>query len=361
MLMKSTRSKTSSLILALCLCAAIVQSAVATELYSVRRLSPSQGASAVAHSINSAGQVAGGSGVPHAPSGVGVIWSGRGLRDIQGPARGDYTSALGINDNQRVVGSTNTDTAVRAFEWTAQSGLRFLPLLPGDNSSEALAINNAGTIAGFSGGASGLRAVLWTSTGIRNLGILPGGDHSEAVALNSGGDAVGFSNSSAGSRAILWTSSGAMRDLGTLPGDSSSAASAMNDARQVVGSSAGDAGSRAVLWTESGGIQNLGTLPGGDHSQAAGINNSGQVVGTSDSSLGLRAFIWTDQAGMVDLNTLIPQNSNVILSSAVAINQAGQIVAIGGVGHDLANDRLTVFDDEVHGGPSYVFLLTPVR
>jgi hypothetical protein len=36
-------------------------------------------------------------------------------------------------------------------------------------------------------------------------------------------------------------------------------------------------------------------------------------------------------------------------------------VALGSLEHDLAHDRETQFDDDVHAGPTHVFVLTPVR
>lgn len=358
---KKKFTQTTGILIWLCLIFPLTQWAQVPSRYSIKRLVPLEGPSAVAYSINSAGQVAGGSGPAHAPSAVAVVWTGTNLRGIHGSKHSGYTNAYGINVAQRVVGSTNTDTSLRAFTTTSQGQMYLLPVLPGDNSSEAFAINDADVVCGFSGGASGLRAVLWTGSEVRNLGSLAGGDHSEAVGLNSEGDAVGFSDISNGRHAVLWTNSGTMRDLGSLSGDTISSASAINDARQVVGTSEGESGSRAILWSETEGMQSLGTLPGGTHSRAAAINNSSQVVGSSDSSLGQRAFIWTQSSGLVDLNSLLPPDSNVILSGAVGINDAGQIVALGGIGHDLSHDRAADFDDHAHGGLVYVFLLTPIR
>lgn len=354
-------SKSSSLVLAVWLAMVCGPAVFAADSYSVKRLTTGKGGSAFARAINKAGQVAGGGGAPHGASAVGELWTGGVNTDINPQGRSDYINALGLNNKEQVVGSTNTDTSLRAFTWTPQSGTQLLPLLAGDNSSEAFAINDAGTVAGYSGGQAGLRAVLWTSAGITNLGILAGGDHSEAVALNSLGDAVGFSNSAAGSHAILWAGGSAMRDLGMLPGDTSSRAADINDTRQVVGSSQTEDGSHAFLWSETGGMLDLGALPGGERSDANGINNAATVVGTSDSSLGQRAFVWTAADGMRDLNTLVPGKSNVILTSAVAINDAGQIVALGSVGHDLENDRKVEIDASMHAGPTDIFLLTPKK
>jgi probable HAF family extracellular repeat protein len=170
---------------------------------------------------------------------------------------------------------------------------------------------------------------------------------------------VGVSKSNSGNVAFLWTSRDGLTSLGTLPGDNTSTATRIDDSGVVVGSSTGQSGTRAVLWTKEHEIQNLGTLQSGDYSAAFGVNNSGEVVGTSNTSLGARAFLWTRQTGMVDLNTLIPTNSNIVLTSGQAINQRGQIIAVGGGHHDLTSDRMTDMDDEQHAGPVYLFLLTP--
>jgi hypothetical protein len=64
---------------------------------------------------------------------------------------------------------------------------------------------------------------------------------------------------------------------------------------------------------------------------------------------------------MRDLNTLVSGKSNVILTEAVAINDAGQIVALGSTGHDLEHDRKVEIDAGIHAGPTDIFLLTPAR
>ncbi len=127
-----------------------------------------------------------------------------------------------------------------------------------------------------------------------------------------------------------------MRDLGTLPGHTTSEAVDINNSGQVAGYSSGPRGTRAFLWTSSGGMLDLGTLPGGDFSRAFGINNAGQVVGTSTSSAGMRAFLWTSASGMLDLNALISfVDPALVLSEAHSINDAGQIGALSGGGHEV--------------------------
>ena len=61
---------------------------------------------------------------------------------------------------------------------------------------------------------------------------------------------------------------------------------------------------------------------------------------------------------MQDLNALIPSNSGVVLTSAIGINNAGLIVAIG----VLTNDRsgpVDIDDTHVHSGSTHAFILTP--
>jgi probable HAF family extracellular repeat protein len=75
-------------------------------------------------------------------------------------------------------------------------------------------------------------------------------------------------------------------------------------------------------------MQDLGTLSGG-FTAAYAINDAGQVVGLSGS----RAFLYSG-GKMMDLNYLLPQGTPATLWSAQAINNRGQILAMGSDGHD---------------------------
>ena len=81
------------------------------------------------------------------------------------------------------------------------------------------------------------------------------------------------------------------------------------------------------------GMRDLGTLGGPRQlSAAAGINDAGQVVGYSDTAGGVlhHAFITgPDGAGMMDLNSLVDLPGGVILTEAMGINNAGQVIAVG--------------------------------
>jgi probable HAF family extracellular repeat protein len=79
---------------------------------------------------------------------------------------------------------------------------------------------------------------------------------------------------------------------------------------------------------------NLGTL-GGAYSAGLAVNDSGWAVGTAYTATQVpHAFLWRDDGkGMRDLNDLVdptdPLKPYVLLSSAEAINDAGDIMAFG--------------------------------
>src|SRR5215468_2759407 len=89
-------------------------------------------------------------------------------------------------------------------------------------TSEAIDVNNAGTIAGIRNGVP----ALWQKTDfIGNLPLLAGAA-ARPVRINNRGEVVGFSGGkpnlgNTGEHAVLW-SGGRIFDLGTLPGDFSS-------------------------------------------------------------------------------------------------------------------------------------------
>jgi probable HAF family extracellular repeat protein len=312
-----------------------------------------QGSTAVVSGPNDAGDAVGGG--RKAGARRGLHFKKGGVQEISGLSGSDYTTVFGIDDGGDVaVGSSNTTTAVRAFRTTRTGAIRELPPLVGDTASTAFAVNKRGQAVGFSIGRGGEQAVVWAADdSVTALPGASGAQASRARGINEKGDAVGSLTTGSGFRAILWPSGGSAQDLGTLPGHTTSEAVAVNARADAVGYSA-DAigGRRAVLWPSGGTIVDLGTLPGGDSSQSLGINKRGDVVGVSTSALGSRAFIWTPTAGLLDLNDLIAPSA-FVLTQAVGINAAGDIVAIGrDVGHPHAAG-----DHDTHESPLRILLL----
>ncbi|WP_295625107.1 hypothetical protein [uncultured Nitrosomonas sp.] len=270
----------------------------------------------------------------------GVIWKNGGqLEIIKSQGGGDYSTASGINNRLKIVGSTNTDTGMHAFRLGQNGEPVLLEMLPGDTGSAALAISGSGKVAGWSSGPTGVRAVIWSPAGeILALPALSISKSCRGLAINDNGDVAGVCDIDSGPRAVLWSggSDKTALDLGTLPGDHWSEVLSINNKGDVVGTSGDEESNRyhAVLWPNGSAIKDLGTLPNQTSSKALAINNKGTVVGVSSyNSEGHtseeRAFVWTNQRGMQDLNDLLLLSSGFVLSHAIAISSHGIIAAIG--------------------------------
>jgi probable HAF family extracellular repeat protein len=159
---------------------------------------------------------------------------------------------------------------------------------------------------------------------VQDLGVLPGHSSSVALGINQKGDVVGWSMGANGAFAFIYTDANGIVQLPGLPDRPRAIARDLNDLGDVVGTAnAGgvDIG-HAVLWT-NGAIRDLGTLGTGSYSEGWGVNNNGQVVGSSytngGSFVGVHGFLYTQARGMVDLTP----NSDT--GSALDINDAGQV------------------------------------
>ena len=183
---------------------------------------------------------------------------------------------------------------------------------------------------------------------MENLGTL-GGWWSEAVAINNAGQVAGTSLKADNyGRAFLKNSGEDMQDLGTVTGAGSSFAFGLNNSGQVVGYVDNPQPYLAFLKNPGQDMQNLGTL-GGACSWAYGINDAGQVVGwAEDTTSHFKAFLW-EKGVMYNLNHLtvnLPGNGEwpgVFLGTATAINDRGCIAGFTG------------------NWPPHAFLLTPVN
>jgi probable HAF family extracellular repeat protein len=229
------------------------------------------------------------------------------------------------------------------FSW--QRGvMTALPTLGGNNGA-ATGANNRGQVVGVTETAThdsncvapqvlDFDAVIWgpDPSQIKTLPVISGDVTGAAVAINDRGQVVGTSgmcmvpNSFAfATHAVMWKDS-VVTDLGGFGGAANNVALAINNRGQIVGESdlPGDTATRAFLW-QNGVMTDLGTLPGDVISIANDINNKGQVVGIScDANFNCRAFLWQNGV-MTDLNALIPPNSPLYLTYGGGINNRGEI------------------------------------
>jgi probable HAF family extracellular repeat protein len=340
----------------------------AARSYEVTDLGSLGGDFTEANGINEVGQVVGSSTTapgqePYAPGMHAYLWEDGEMIDL-GTLGGDLSGAVDINDAGQAVGFAETaDGTTRAALW-ADGEVTDLGTLGGDHS-EAIRINEAGHVVGHSTTApgqelldQGTHAFLWIEGEMTDLGTLDS-DWSRATGINAAGQVVGTSETADGAvHPFLWED-GTMTDLGTLPDFGGGRAIRISEDGLVVGFAVDpllDAATpteepppdrRAWLYRE-GELIDLGAL-GGEFSVALGVNAAEQVVGGAEIAVepgssaatpaatgeGVpppsHAFVWEDGV-MTDLNDLVSSGPDLNLETAVANNDAGQIVGVAVVG-----------------------------
>jgi len=246
---------------------------------------------------------------------LGFVWQQslgqmRGLPNFPG---GNNGFATGANNLGQVVGwaengvhdPTCCCTQVLQFRpavWTLgpPDQIHDLPLISGDTSGAATAINDNGQIVGISGICdqavgrhTAKHAVLWENGGVTNLGTFPAAWWNTPTAINQHGDIVGFAGDPAFVEgdvlhAFMWTKHDGIQPLlplqGRNPEHVDSEAYGINERRQVVGVScdADQVDCRAVIWDHGNTPTDLNDLKG-DYSAflalAKDINDKGEITG----------------------------------------------------------------------------------
>jgi probable HAF family extracellular repeat protein len=254
-----------------------------------------------------------------------AVLAGLGLSSNLGAAVGPFIAtdlgsgrAYDINNSRTIAGTSLATGVQRAFSYSA-GVMTDLGALPGQDSSIAYAINEAGNLAGVSLSADGstyLRGFRYKIDTMADVGTL--GYTTYAYDINNTGTVVGESQKDAAyfpNRAFV-SSGGVMTDLGTL-GGLYSAASGINSAGVIVGwASISSGASHAFLY--NGTMNDLGTLDGGS-SYATDINDAGTIVGWASRDGYYHAFSYS--GGVME--DLTPASPNAL---ANAINSAGVIV-----------------------------------
>jgi probable HAF family extracellular repeat protein len=174
--------------------------------------------------------------------------------------------------------------------------------------------------------------LIYSSGTITDLGTF-GGNQTNAYEINNSGQVVG-NYSLNGWHSALYDN-GTWTDLG-ISGESY--AFAINNSGQIVGYSTNSFGTRIAFLFDNGAMTELGTLNG--NSTAYGINDIGQVVGSSGN-----AFLWDSSNGMQNLNDFLPSSSGWTLTTANAINNAGQIVGNGYINGEQHAFLMTVIPE----------------
>ena len=184
-------------------------------------------------------------------------------------------------------------------------------------------------------------AASWSNGVVRHLSPISG--HS-ASDINDSGVAIGSMLENPYSLTATIFRDGQAIPLGTVPGSPSSDAEAVNSRGEILVRGYSSEGVRTFLF-RAGTMLDIGTVPGATAIHGQALNNSGQIVGYSwNVERRERAFLYID--GQIhDLNELVKPNRGWTLWTATAINDKGQIAAVG----------------QINGGPQTAFLLTPKK
>ena len=242
------------------------------------------------------------------------------------------------------------------FVW--QNGqMRGLPNFPGGNNGFATGANNLGQVVGWA--ENGVhdpnccctqvlqfRPAVWTlgpPDQIQDLPLITGDSSGAATAINDNGQIVGISGicdqavgRHTAKHAVLWENGSVTDIYPNAPAPWWNTPTAINQRGDVVGF-AGDPAFvegdilHAFMWTRDDGIRHLKPLrnrtPEHVDSEAYGINEARQVVGVScDADLvDCRAVIWDHGNTPKDLNDLKAPGYSAVLTSAKDINNKGEI------------------------------------
>jgi len=278
------------------------------------------GGGSLARAINEQGQVAGFSitstGLAHA-----FLYDAGTMTDLGSLGASSFGNDL--SNAGQVVGDADISTGQRHAASYASGEVADLGTL-GDSSSSAVALNDAGQIAGTYQDARGTHAFLYSSCVMTDL--MPG--HVSTLVgkrvINGAGQVAGSYQADTGTRGFLFQN-GALTDLGTLGGDYTDAL-AISGSGLITGISAGTDGTRHAFVYSFGTMTDVGTL-GGTASIGYAINDAGTVVGEAQRATGeLQAFAYVNGA-IVDLGALLtPLASGITDSVAYDVNRFGEIV-----------------------------------
>jgi uncharacterized membrane protein len=275
--------------------------AVLWESGSVRPLSTGT-AGSVAVSVNGRGDVVGRGRVDATP--VGWMWS-QGVAVRLKADRDEIAVPAAINDSGLIVGTLSENEGTegqvagqnedeQAALWPDAKGAPVvLTSLPGDQGSQALAVNGRGQIGGLSAGAR-FRPVVWDSRRKAHALADLGGGYAAVRALADSGLAAGDAVAADGTdHPVLWDAAGRISTLELPAGARSGQATAILPDGTVIGTAdvtvtGGGVQKQAVRWTKAGSVALLSTADGRAGSAAGGVADATSYVGYRTDPVGGR-------------------------------------------------------------------------
>jgi probable HAF family extracellular repeat protein len=238
---------------------------------------------------------------------------------------GEPTFGSAINDLGQVAGTKYfLDGTRHAFIWSQQDGMVDLGTLPGDQNSDARAINNSGQVTGtsFSGnGTSTQHGYMWQAgSGFVDMSASTGLSVTP-LAINNQGQVVGTASANlSSSLGFIYDTKNGLTPV-SIAGTLTYEVHAINNVGQmIVDSPQSDYPLFFSPGQEPTQIQGIGYT-----NAVLSMNDAGSVVGyaiTSASYLA-HAFVWNQEMGMIDL-TPNPDGS----ASANSINKPAKSSAM---------------------------------
>jgi probable HAF family extracellular repeat protein len=233
-----------------------------------------------------------------------------------------YSYANAINDTGAVAGNFGMAAGVEhAFLY--QDGV-----LHDIGPGTALGMNGNADVVGQRTTVTGATGFLYSDGSLADVGQLGYGNVSRATAINDARQVVGESNlafnSQAPTRPFLYEN-GTLHELAILEAPGVHSAMAINNAGQVAGYGDAGNGRMHVFFHEGGVLTDLGSFGGLDVT-IGGMNATGQLVGTGNTPDGPDVAFISHDGALVDLNALIDQATGWSMTSALDINDHGQII-----------------------------------
>jgi uncharacterized membrane protein len=245
---------------------------------------------------------------------------------------GGPSEALGVDDAGTVIVGMSWDRydALRAVKWSLQNGSWVITSLPyGINATSAIArsVNNQGDAAGNDFPGSTSQPVLWPAAG--GFSVLGCGDGVGPATVYGISAAAQHVVGQQGGAATLWQPGNCGMPLPAMFDGASAGARAVNGDGTIVGGAADPDLSIAswvpVRWTSINGqwqIEQLDGRPG----SVRGANGAGDLAGSVSFPCALvagchRAVIWYAAGGSFELGTLGGEHS-----WARDINSSGEVV-----------------------------------